>query len=326
MYKLDQITEIHFEITSLCQARCPMCARNIQGGPDNPFLEIHEIFYDDFLYFFEPAFIKQLKKFYMCGNFGDPVVARDTLRIFEYIRSHNTDCSLSMNTNGSARDDKFWSSLAQIDVHVRFGIDGLQDTHSRYRHNTHWDKIIKNAKTFIQNGGYAIWDMLVFRHNEHQIDECRLLSESLNFKEFHSKHTRRFKDNKLQVIDVDGVGVDVLYPTEKSLSHIPKIKNNLENMSVDCKAKNESSIYVGANGNITPCCWIDREFLPVHNPSRIDILTRIGQAPNIRKNTLKEIFDTDYFTKIENTWKCSPLKECATQCGKFKPFEAQYES
>jgi len=32
IYTYDQITTVHLEITSKCNASCPMCGRNVQGG------------------------------------------------------------------------------------------------------------------------------------------------------------------------------------------------------------------------------------------------------------------------------------------------------
>lgn len=324
MYKLKDIIVVHLEVTSKCQASCPMCARNIQGGPLNPFLELNEITFDNFVKWFSPEFIAQLTKLYMCGNYGDPIVAKDTLKIIEYIRFTNPNCELSINTNGSARSDDFWILLAKLNVVVRFGIDGLEDTHKRYRINTDWDKIISNAISFIDNGGYAIWDMLVFGHNYHQVDNCKQLSEQLGFREFYHKNTSRFREETLKVIDSAGRQVDELFPTEKSLQHKQKV--NTDSKVIGCKAVKERSIYVSANGNVTPCCWTDLQFIPLHNPSRIDITTRIGDAPNLHRNTLQEIFELSYFNNIKETWSCSPLKECAKQCGNFKKFEAQYES
>jgi MoaA/NifB/PqqE/SkfB family radical SAM enzyme len=324
MYNLKDIKDIHLEITSKCQASCPMCARNIQGGPLNPFLELNEITYSNFQKWFSPSFVKQLKKLYMCGNYGDPVVARDTLEIFSYLRFHNPTITLSMNTNGSARDKTFWSRLADLNVSVRFGIDGLEDTHSRYRINTDWHKIILNAKAFINSGGYAIWDMLVFDHNKHQVDECKELSIELGFQEFYHKNTSRFREESLKVINNKGVQIDELFPTEKSIVHTSKV--NTDSKTISCKAVSEGSMYVGANGNVTPCCWTDLEFIPLNNPSRIDLVSRVGTTPNLHSNTLEEIFNSKYFNKISDTWSCNPLKECAKQCGRFKKFGAQYES
>ena len=35
MYKLSDIRDIHLEISSLCNARCPLCPRNFHGYPYN---------------------------------------------------------------------------------------------------------------------------------------------------------------------------------------------------------------------------------------------------------------------------------------------------
>ena len=43
MYNLENIKTIHLEVTSRCQASCPMCVRNVQGGIDSSNLTISEI-------------------------------------------------------------------------------------------------------------------------------------------------------------------------------------------------------------------------------------------------------------------------------------------
>ena len=98
MYKYEDIRVIHLENTQNCQASCPMCDRNQNGGDINPHIDLSELTLEDCKRIFEPDFIKQLKTMYMCGNLGDPIVARDTLDIFKYFREHNKDMWLSMNT------------------------------------------------------------------------------------------------------------------------------------------------------------------------------------------------------------------------------------
>ena len=99
MYKYENIKTIHLENTQNCQASCPMCDRNQNGGALNPHIDLSELTLDDCKRIFEPEFIAQLNTIYMCGNLGDPIVARDTLEIFKYFREHNDKMWLSMNTN-----------------------------------------------------------------------------------------------------------------------------------------------------------------------------------------------------------------------------------
>jgi MoaA/NifB/PqqE/SkfB family radical SAM enzyme len=326
MYKLNQIRDIHLEITSKCQAGCPMCPRRINGGILNPLLSLNEITLKQFVDWFPVEFIKQLDNLFMCGNLGDPIIAQDCLKIFQYLRKTNSNIRLSMHTNGSARSKDFWQGLAKANVQVTFGIDGLVDTHSLYRIGTDFDKIISNATDFIQAGGTAEWHMLVFKHNEHQITDCKDLSIELKFKKFTIKHTSRFKDGKFNVIDDRGKTTHILYPTTKSESMIDKIKTaqNESLPTISCKAKRDHQIYVGASGNVSPCCWLDLEWLPPQSFSRIDYMDKIDHFPNLKNNTLKEIFESNHFEKISSCWNTTGLKECGKQCGSFDKLGEQY--
>ena len=82
MYNYKDIKSIHLEVTSKCQARCPMCPRRLQGGPLLDSLYLEEITLDIFKEWFPVEFIKQLNHVYMCGNLGDPMIAKDTNKIF----------------------------------------------------------------------------------------------------------------------------------------------------------------------------------------------------------------------------------------------------
>ena len=239
MYNYKDIKSIHLEVTSKCQARCPMCPRRLRGGPMLDSLYLEEISLDLFKKWFPQQFIKQLNHVYMCGNLGDPMIAKDTNKIFRYMRETNPGMSLQMHTNGSGRTEKWWQELAELNVKVVFGIDGLQDTHSLYRINTDWNKIIKNAKAFIKAGGDARWDMLVFKHNEHQVEKCEDLSKMLGFKGFSVKHTTRFRDGKLDVIDDTYNITHTLLPSEKSLDMIAPAKKAAEEKLQDYRQEVE---------------------------------------------------------------------------------------
>lgn len=326
MLKINNIKSIHLEVTSKCQARCPMCPRRIHGGPINPFISLNEITLEQFKKWFSVDFINQLNHLSMCGNLGDPIVAQDTLEIYQYLRLTNPSMSLTMNTNGSARSTKWWQELALLDVKVTFGIDGLEDTHQLYRINTDWNKIIENAKSFIDAGGYAIWEMILFRHNEHQEAECEELSIKLGFKEFKSKNTSRFKDGQFIVIDDLGRSTHTLLPTSKSHSMIPlmRLADNEDMPVITCKSKRDNQIYVGSNGSVSPCCWLNFDWVPPMQDNRIQYMDVLGEFPNLNSQTLIEIFESGYFDRIEQSWSTCGVSECSAQCGSFDKMGEQY--
>jgi MoaA/NifB/PqqE/SkfB family radical SAM enzyme len=304
LYHYDDIRTVHLEVTERCNASCPMCARNINGGETNPWIHDAELSLEDIKKIFPNEFIQQLNHIYMCGNFGDPIVAKDTLEIFRHFRSVNSDILLSMNTNGSARQEDWWIELASVlnKGYVIFSIDGLEDTNHLYRKGTNFERIIKNAKAFIDAGGRAVWEYIVFAHNEHQVEEARNLADKFGFEKFQVKKSARFLSTtgslKESITSIDKKGhenvlmapkdpkyrnsaieqlagsnkVDVKLPTTKKelLGLIgPETFNNVRTVydtaTIKCKVKEEKSLYVSAEGILQPCCWVAGQMYNWHN-------------------------------------------------------------
>jgi sulfatase maturation enzyme AslB (radical SAM superfamily) len=336
MYKISDIRGIHLETSSKCQARCPQCTRFSFDYEDgkmkiNPLItdrngksgKLDEISFLDFVRWFPPKFVSQLNYLYMCGTFGDPIFATDCAKILAYLRTYNPKINLSIHTNGGFRSKEWWEKIAKLNVKVIFGIDGLEDTHSLYRVNVNWKQVIENARSFIRAGGNAEWQMIVFKHNEHQITKCMKLAKLLGFKSFYYQHTTRFGENggkNQPVVNPKGEVTHYLEPSSISLKSFDKIKYSyFESSSVeetiDCSAKKSREIYVAANGTIVPCCHMMSCFL-YENDDIEDYKTKINVYPNLHKQNLKEIFDSLYFAKIEKTWNNNPLLVCSKVCGK----------
>jgi len=209
-------------MTERCNAACSQCARNINGGEENPNLADRELDLESIKKIFPESFVKQLNHIYMCGNYGDPIVAQDTLEVLKYLRSVNNDILLTLNTNASARTKDWWAELAQTirpNGFVVFSIDGLENTNHIYRKNTNWNKIIENAKSFIAAGGKAHWDFIVFEHNEHQVEEAREFALKLGFESFQVKKTARFFShdeaklrNHVTIVDKNGNKIELRLP------------------------------------------------------------------------------------------------------------------
>lgn len=211
MYAYHDIKTVHLEITERCNASCPQCNRNINGGQVNQYLQNRELSLEDIKSIFPVDFIQQLEHIYMCGNYGDPIIASDTLEIFEYFRNHNSNLLLSMNTNGSARNTDWYAKLAKVfnkKGHIIFSIDGLHDTNHIYRRNTNFNKIIENATAFINAGGIAHWEYIVFQHNEHQVERAEKLAIELGFAKFQVKKTARFSSALSGVVKQGSTFVD----------------------------------------------------------------------------------------------------------------------
>lgn len=342
------IKSLHLELTNKCQASCPMCARNHNGGAERSYLNLTEITLEKFKNWFPVNFLKNLDNVYACGNYGDPIIAQDCLEIFEFIRNVNDRTRLAIHTNGSARTVDWWINLAKVlgkNSVVVFGIDGFKGQHELYRRGTSFDKIIENAKAFIESGGKARADSLVFEHNENSVSDLEKYLLGIGFESVNFKTTKRFYGNdQFPVLDKDGnfeyhlnaaktpewkqefkINVDDL----KSSKFIDKIKKNVT-IEPECVKLNQ--VYIDAHGNLLPCCWIgfdyidelelenDSAFLSARNlivKESKQLLQKIG-VPNLEITDINEILENkDLWQELPNIWNSDSkplacIKACST--------------
>jgi len=352
MYRYEDIKSVHIEPTQGCNAACPQCDRNINGGKDNPYLHNAMLSSTDYYEMFPRHFVEQLDSMYMCGNLGDPCVSNYAIEGFRSFRNANPKIWLGMNTNGGARPDYFWEDLADCGVVVTFSIDGLEDTNHLYRQKVKWERVMENVRAFIDWGGRAKWDFIVFKHNEHQVEEARQLAMDMGFEKFQVKKTGRFfstvqhkgKESH-QAMNRKGKETQKLEkPDNKYINRALNKEQELvakhgsmdayyDATPINCKAIEKSEIFVTAEGHVFPCCWTaGQQYKWYWGPREAPIWKLIGDPSNIslRNHTLKEIVEGPFFKAIEDSWSCSSvkndkLKVCANKCGiGFDAYKEQF--
>ena len=355
MYRYQDIKTIHLEVTQNCQASCPMCDRNMNGKGINPHINLDELSLLDCVDIFPPEFIKQLDTMYMCGNLGDPIVAKDTLEIFEYFRSHNPNMWLSMNTNAGAKNEEWWRQLAEVFGRmgaVIFSVDGLRDTNHLYRQGVVWDNVERNMRAFIDAGGRARWDYLIFEHNQHQVEEAEALAAEWGCEKFMKKKTGRFitqdskKKESHQAVNRKGKQTQELKKPDakylnKALSKQDVIINKYGTMDayydaapIVCKVKKENSLFITAEGLALPCCWTaGRMYKWWHKDPKVEQIWDFIPDKSVldARKGLSKVFDSGIFEDIQNSWSkpsCADgkLKVCSMKCGaEFDPFAEQFK-
>jgi len=343
IYRFEDIRGVHLEVTTKCNANCPMCGRNAFGRVC-PGLPLTELTLKDCKRIFPPAFLNQLTDISICGAYGDPVLAQELLEIIEYMRCNNPNIKIEVYTNGGARSPSWWEKLAQVigkNGKVIFGIDGLKDTNHINRRRVVFAHVIKNAKAFIQADGRAQWDFIVFKHNEHQVEQARKLSIKLGFEIFSIKRSNRFykvlyekdpaleyvgeKFGKYPVYDFTGQKAgyielpknpkyrDKSLKTLKTLiKKFGSLDRYFDEVPIDCKAKKHQSVFISATGLVFPCCWLYhqsnyRTFYNVTDSVELgveEILRQIGDIDQIsaKKHSLKNIVEGEFFKRIEESW------------------------
>ena len=312
------LSYIHIELTTTCNASCPMCLRNLQGDRINPLL-VNSDFKIEWL----DNIDLPVEKLIACGNYGDPAAYTN---LYEFLEKWYTkfDKPVKLMTNGGLRTAEYWKQLAGFGknrLQVVFGIDGLEDTNHLYRRNVRWDKLMENTDAFINAGGNAIWKFIIFKHNQHQVDAAKKLATEMNFSAFEKIKTNRFAQEKFSVLDKQGNEIyyleEPIYDdTFTSKNPNRKSSNTPQEKYIDCYAKKESSLYIAADGRVYPCCNTGYHFDNTKTNQEILEFQKQHNIENIGVSTLKSIIQNGFFREIERRWATNPLKRCTSICSK----------
>ena len=227
--------------------------------------------------------------------------------------------------------------MSGIRHNVVFGLDGLEDTHHIYRQRTNFKKVISNAKAFIQNGGIAEWQMLVFKHNQHQIDEAKQMAKDIGFKSFKEVYTPRFWSKEGQRLEFKTK--DENYLLEPSTIEKNKIDNkklgehfSFQNKDrdkeagyIECKALKINEFFLDYDGNVLPCCWLGNSLNRKNEPWLKDTLRYADNMMNwynpkvmnaIDNNLTDILLESIWMKQLQKSWDIAPCKTCARFCSK----------
>jgi len=280
MFDLKSIQEYQLEITTYCNAACPQCPRNIQGGPINPHMPLVHLSRDIIDSTFTVEHCQQLRQIFFCGSYGDPIMHPEFLDILQDFRNKNSKLWLYIHTNGGVHDEKYWQEIATIMNgygKIDFGFDGLEDTLHLYRRNVKYDIAVRNARAFIKAGGNAQWNFIVFKHNEHQVETARQLSIKYGFSNFLPRKTGRFYDHANEcaypnwpVLDKHGYTEYVLEepvneewrnPSVQKIEILKKahgtFREYLKQTPIKCDALLGNKVVITAEGLVLPCNFFE---------------------------------------------------------------------
>jgi MoaA/NifB/PqqE/SkfB family radical SAM enzyme len=333
MLKLSDIRQVQIELTTRCNARCPMCMRNYRGFEFNAGYPETELSLKDIQQILPVEFLKQLTKgVSFNGNLGDFGLARDALKIVDYLCNHGV--KMHINTNGSMRTPEWWADLARPGVSIGFALDGLSDTHSLYRQDTNWHSVIANATAFINAGGTAVWRFIPFDHNQHQEQACKKLAQELGFARFENidegrnrgpvySRTGQFSHHLGKPYSERDTCPDVKPLLENHLTWFDpttvKLVNDSQPLNLICQHKRLEEIYIAADGTVWPCCFLGFYPATMKHPGNSQLL------PLVHENNALE-YDLEHcmawFDQVEETWSRNSIAQgrlygCVNSCARL---------
>jgi MoaA/NifB/PqqE/SkfB family radical SAM enzyme len=195
----------------------------------------------------------------------------DFLDILRDFRRKNPTLWLYFHTNGGVHNPEYWAEIARIMNgygQIDFSIDGLEITLPLYRKNVQYSKVIDNAQAFIQAGGRAPWNFIVFGHNEHEVERVKQLGKDMGFFNVLIRKTGRFLNHRtmeeMPVWPVNNgfaieppVNPEYRNPSMASLPELKKqysnIKEYFDTTKIHCDSLLGKKVVVTAEGLVLPC-------------------------------------------------------------------------
>jgi len=332
---------VHIEISSNCNSRCLDCGRFIKGTDIlNPNLMVGSsglLSLKAIENIFDDTIAQNIKYVNFTGTYGDAITHPQFFDILHFISGRverfkdnrisqniNPQVKFMIETNGGLHDSCWWKELANIinlkfsrDSIVIFAIDGIDDyTHQLYRRGVNLNKVLENAKAVISQKANAVWSMISFSHNEHQLELAKKMSTDLGFKAFKLRRSRLRSVASQNITNLGnefqkrkGISkLDVSYSSDQSkffkLTENPKSdKFYFENKSVDsyfnstsieCEWRKTNKVNIDYTSRVWQCCYFSSFYHPTVEYHQLGRLEKIDIIDEIRKFENLKFYEDQY--------------------------------
>jgi radical SAM protein with 4Fe4S-binding SPASM domain len=266
------------EPTTSCNLRCPQCPSGLRSFTrETGSLELETY----------KNIIDQLYRTsgYITLYFqGEPYLNKNFNAIVNYAYQKKMYTATSSNAHYFNKENAESIIKSGIDRLI-ISIDGIdQETYSKYRIGGSIDKVIKGTQALVEakknlksKTPHIIWQFIVFRHNEHQLEDIKKMAAEVDVDELSIKTA--------QIYEFE-TGNDLI-PSNENYSRYKKDENGyrFKNKLLNHCWKLWSSCVFTWNGQVVPCCF-DKD---AHY-----------QLGSINSKSFKEIWQGDAYQKFRS--------------------------
>ncbi len=315
------VRSFNMEITNKCTLACPACDRTGNAWVRKNLTElpldlVHRLFPDSERERFVGI------KINLCGSFGDCIYHsrfHDIVRHFK-----DVGCVLHVETNGSHRPPEWWEKTCDLlreEDEITFSVDGLQDTNHIYRINSRWEDIYAAMKVCARRVRVH-WKFIVFRHNEHQLEEAKRLAKDLGVREITFKKSARFFAADPLAPQADEFIGTVARNRQKIRALLAQGLPQEEldqQVSIQPKCIAGRSLAITATGYFFPCTSCE-------GSDADSWFQQHQERVSLRDRPLEEILTGPQWGELQKLWERASQapKVCFRTCGVHRDFQRAY--
>lgn len=254
---IDDVMELEFECTTLCNAQCPLCYRNYVSFQKSPYGIPTVRDFQETLGQLDT--FRNLRYVMLVGSMSEPTLYPNFLDLVEYLKRRGV--KIEICTNGDTRDENFWRRLGRVldeNDSVYFTICGAtQELHEKYRVGTNLSNIVRNASYIRQEKPIDYAQCIRFNYNSGHFD-------SLQFKRFISQFsnvymTETFYPKQLSNYQTK-FNVSDFTPCREKLHLYDRMKSFAKKQYLsgksnpsECMCKRYGRFQLDVYGNLYPC-------------------------------------------------------------------------
>ena len=320
----EETQYLQLELTSHCNLACPGCER-LANKNALPYLNTSYMHLDNVKKWFTIEKLPKIVQISYSGQIDEPLIHPQADKIIEYLAEEFPNTRMNVNTNGSTRNEKFFTRLGEISnkyrrpngdkrLDVEFAIDGLENTNHLYRVGADWDKLMKNAKAYIAAGGLASWKFIMFNHNHHQVKKANKMAVEMGFHRFSYIASARKATERLGMNFIPNVIKGKRPNNPKAFGSMKRPPNAPKKVippkpKIHCKALERTDgrkgwLFVNHDGYMQPCCY----FGYTHRS--------VDPLDNLHNISVEDYFETSPFLSgLMDSWETDkPNPICKQKC------------
>jgi MoaA/NifB/PqqE/SkfB family radical SAM enzyme len=256
---------LYLDSVSYCNLRCPFCptgARTSDRKPSRLSVGNFEHLIDHIgPYLFDLRFY----------NWGEPLLNKDLPQMIKYAKKHHLMVSISTNLSVPLEPETVKEIVDSGLDFMLCSIDGVsQETYQKYRVGGNFECVINNVRMIQKtkresdrSTPYVVWQFLVFRHNEKDIEAARTMADELGIPLYLERpYIMDHANPKEWISTIPEYGGEVIVRSLKPIRSTMVLRNGkLSNFPVSSEPCSWlwSAMAISPNGSISPCCGVDNE-------------------------------------------------------------------